>query len=80
MKETTSLLEFALWKAKMIESSPDKVKGGGHNNTKLKMDALDFRMKCCIICGADHVIENILPYLLTFNMILKTFEFYFRIN
>jgi hypothetical protein len=63
LKETTSLLEFALWKAKMIESSPDKVKGG-RNNTKLKMDASDFRMKCCIICRADHVIENILPYLL----------------
>jgi hypothetical protein len=63
LKETTSLLELALWKAKMIESSPDKVEGG-RNNKKLKMDASDFRMKCRISCGADHVITNVLPYLL----------------
>lgn len=60
MKEATSLLELALGKAKMIESSPDKVEGG-RNNKKLKMDASDFRMKCHISCGADHLIENVLP-------------------
>ena len=36
--------------------------GGG--NTKIKMDQSEFRLQCRISCGANHVIENVLPYLL----------------
>jgi hypothetical protein len=31
---------------------------------KMKMDGTDFRLQCCISCGADHVVENVWPYLL----------------
>jgi hypothetical protein len=28
------------------------------------MDRSDFRLDCRISCGADHAVENVLPYLL----------------
>ena len=30
----------------------------------MKMDLTDFRLQCRISCGADQVVENVLPYLL----------------
>ena len=48
LKESTSLLELALWKIKLDDS----------------MDPSEFRLQCRISCGADHVIENVFPYLL----------------
>jgi hypothetical protein len=48
LKEVTSLLELALWKIKLDDSS----------------DPSEFRLQCRISCGADHVIENVFPYLL----------------
>ena len=62
LKESTSLLELALWKARI--SSLDHEKAMGEGNKKMKMDQSDFRLQCRISCGADHVIENVLPYLL----------------
>jgi hypothetical protein len=48
LKEVTSLLELALWKIKLDDS----------------LDPSEFRLQCRISCGADHVIENVFPYLL----------------
>jgi hypothetical protein len=48
LKEVTSLLELALWKIKLDDS----------------LDPSEFRLQCRISCGADHVIENVFPFLL----------------
>ena len=39
----------------------------GGCNKKMKMDPSEFRLQCRVSCGADHVIENLLPYLLPPN-------------
>jgi len=62
LKESTSLLELALWKARIFSLDHEKAMGEG--NKKMRMDQSDFRLQCRISCGADHVIENVLPYLL----------------
>ena len=62
LKEISSLLELALWKMKLDYSKGGITMGGG--NKKIKMDQSEFRLQCRISCGADHVIENVLPYLL----------------
>ena len=60
--EGATMLELCLWKAKIDESRcgleverPSK---------KLKVDDTDFRKNCRISCGAEHVIGNVLPFLL----------------
>jgi len=59
----TSLLELAMWNARMDDSlDHGKTMGGG--NKKMKMDESEFRLQCRISCGADAVIVNVLPYLL----------------
>jgi hypothetical protein len=40
LKEASSILELALWKAKIVECRPDKVEGKANN----KMDVSDFRL------------------------------------
>jgi hypothetical protein len=60
----TSLLELALWKAKIDASNTDQGATMGGGNKKLKFDQSDFRQQCRITCGADHVVKNALPYLL----------------
>ena len=64
LKEMTSLLELALWKAKMDDSRLDHGETTGGGNKKMKIDQSDFRLHCRINCGANHVVENVLPYLL----------------
>ena len=54
LKQSTSLLELALWKMNIDASSTDNV---------VAME-VDNRLQCRISCGADFVIENVLPYLL----------------
>jgi hypothetical protein len=63
LKETTSILELAIWKAR-IDESKDCGRATGGSNKKMKMDGTDFRLQCRISCGADHVVENVWPYLL----------------
>jgi hypothetical protein len=62
LKEMTSLLELALWKARISNLDHGKVIGGG--NKKLKVDQSEFRSQCRVSCGADQVVENVWPYLL----------------
>jgi hypothetical protein len=64
LKESTSLLELALWKARIDDASVDRGKVMGSGNKKMKMDLSDFRLQCRVSCGADHVLENVFPYLL----------------
>jgi hypothetical protein len=58
LKEITSLLELALWKLRMDDDS----KAGGRGNKKMTFDQSDFRLRCRVSCGADHVVENAWPY------------------
>jgi hypothetical protein len=64
LKESTSLLELALWKmnidASNIDNDQGETMGGG--NKKMKFDQSDFRLQCRVSCGADHVVENVWPY------------------
>ena len=54
LKVSTSLLELALWKMNIDASSTDNGDAMGDDN----------RLECRTNCGADFVIENVLPYLL----------------
>jgi hypothetical protein len=71
LKEMTTLLELAMWKIKMDDSNDDGV-AMGDCNKKMKMDRSDFRLNCRISCGADHVVENLLPYLLPPDFVRST--------
>jgi hypothetical protein len=61
LKETTALLELALWKIKIDHG--DATGGGGNENMSID-NRSEFRLQCRISCGADYVMENVLPYLL----------------
>jgi hypothetical protein len=66
LKEMTSLLELAMWKTRMDDARTilDQGETIGGGNKRMKMDPSDFRLHCRISCGADHVVENVWPYLL----------------
>jgi hypothetical protein len=71
LKEMTSLLELALWKKKIDNSSLGHGGKMDTSNKKMKMDPSEFRLQCRINCGADQVIENVLPYLLPPDFVLS---------
>jgi hypothetical protein len=56
LKEITSILELALWKSGMNAS---------HLQKKTKTDKSSIRRQCRMTCGADVVINLVLPYLMT---------------
>ena len=63
LKETTTMLELALWKMKMS--------GNGHSNKnqthcqkKIKTDEASIRRQCRNTCGADIMIGLVLPFLI----------------
>ena len=65
LKEAMTLLELALWKAKLDE----KVNFDIDNSLETKLLKLSIiedegaRRECRITCGADIVIKNVLPFL-----------------
>jgi hypothetical protein len=59
LKVSTSLLELALWKMNIDASTIDNGDAMGDNN----------RLECRTNCGADFVIENVLPYLIPPNFV-----------
>jgi hypothetical protein len=59
LKDSTSLLELALWMMNIDASNIDNGVAMGDDN----------RLECCISCGADLVVENVLPYLLPLNFV-----------
>ena len=63
LKEATTILELVLWKNKFSEASNSKqvVESG----KKMKFDESAIREQCRSRCGADIVVENVLPYLIS---------------
>ena len=55
IKEGTSILELALWKAKIDEVRNKRPRVGGD---------VSYKEQCRINCGADIIIRNVLPYML----------------
>eukprot|EP00984_Skeletonema_dohrnii_P024934 scaffold14077_cov80-Skeletonema_dohrnii-CCMP3373.AAC.2 len=60
VKEAATLLELALWKAKLGEKEETCAEGRAK---KAKIDAESARREKRITCGADMVIKNVLPFL-----------------
>ena len=60
VKEGITLLELALWKAKLCKK--EDIYGEGMTK-KVKLDAKSARKERRITCGADLVIKNVLPFL-----------------
>ena len=63
LKETTSILELALWKLRMNEKHPQEE--ATHSQKKIKTDETSFRQQCRVTCGADIVIGHVLQFLVT---------------
>ena len=61
VKEGITLLELALWKAKLGENEEYAAE---MSSKKAKEDAESYRREKRITCGADMVIKNVLPFLL----------------
>jgi hypothetical protein len=62
LKETTTILELALWKMRMNEESHNEK--STRRQEKLKTNESSVRQHCRVTCGADVVIGRVLPYLL----------------
>ena len=60
VKEGITLLELALWKAKLCDKEDAC---GEKRSKKIKLDAESVRKERRITCGADLVIKNVLPFL-----------------
>eukprot|EP00984_Skeletonema_dohrnii_P017301 scaffold7856_cov72-Skeletonema_dohrnii-CCMP3373.AAC.5 len=60
VKEAVTLLELALWKAKLDEKDEN---GAAGRSKKVKLDAESARKEKRVTCGADTVIRNVLPFL-----------------
>ena len=60
VREGISLLELALWKAKLDETYDHPVEG---HRKKAKVDTKAARKEKRITCGADIVIKNVFPFL-----------------
>ena len=63
LKEFTTLLELALWKAKLDESQDERSLGSDHPVKKAKIDINAARQEKRITSGASIVIRNVLPFL-----------------
>ena len=63
VKEGITLLELALWKAKLGEQEETSVDSAEGKTKKAKVDAESTRKRKRITCGADMVIKNVLPFL-----------------
>ena len=57
LREGITLLELALWKAKLLGETEDS------QSKKAKVDSDNARKEKRITCGADTVIKNVLPFL-----------------
>jgi hypothetical protein len=64
LEEATNILELTLWKMTMNEKSHHKEEGTNQHQTKVKIDKSSFRSQCRVTCGADVIIQHVLPFLL----------------
>jgi hypothetical protein len=62
LKEATTILELALWKARM---NANNLQQGTHNPKKFKTDESSFRRQCRVTCGGDIVIRHMLRFLIS---------------
>jgi hypothetical protein len=60
LKEITTILELALWKIRMKTHNEEK----NRCQKKIKTDESSFRQQCRVTCGADVVIDHVLPFLI----------------
>ena len=63
LKEAATMIELVLWKNKISEARKVINEEGG-SRKKMKLDESAIREQCRSRCGANIVIENVLPYLL----------------
>ena len=63
LKETMTLLELALWKAKLLNEADEKKYKVNVVTKKAKIDAKAAREEHRVTCGASIVIKNVLPFL-----------------
>jgi hypothetical protein len=63
LKEVTSILELALWKMKINDTSHQQ-KSAIHQK-KIKTDESSIRQQCRVTCGADILIGQVMPYLIS---------------
>jgi len=71
LKEATTLLQLASWKNKMCLVNGNKKR----HNKKAKIEN-SVREQCRISCGADIIIEHVLPYLVSMPYVEVTYEVY----
>jgi hypothetical protein len=61
LKEATTLLELALWKANLDDNNGDRLEREGARTTRGSRKRA--REEICVTSGADVVIKNVLPFL-----------------
>jgi hypothetical protein len=65
LKEASTILELALWKARMtVNEKIHQVVMCGCQE-KVRIDKSEVQRQCRIKCGADVVIRHVLPYLIS---------------
>eukprot|EP00985_Skeletonema_marinoi_P022476 scaffold14366_cov128-Skeletonema_marinoi.AAC.1 len=60
VKQALTLLELAVWKAKLDEKDENSATG---RTKKAKLDGESVRKEKRVTCGANTVIKNVLPFL-----------------
>ncbi len=64
LKEAMTLLELALWKAKLLRNEGEKSEAEeGKKSKKAKVDKEGARKEHRVTCGSNIVIKNVLPFL-----------------
>ena len=63
LKEITTILELALWKLRINGNLP--AEEATHCRKKIKTDESSMRRQCRVTCGADVIIRNVLPFLIS---------------
>jgi hypothetical protein len=63
LKEITTILELAIWMMRMNEKSHQDV--ATKSQKKIKTDKSSTRQQCSVTCGADVIISNVLPYIIS---------------
>ena len=61
LKEATTLLELALWKANLDDNGEDRLEREGVRTTRESRKRA--RKDICVTSGASIVIKNVLPFL-----------------
>jgi hypothetical protein len=62
LKHATTMLELALWKMRINDSS--LIENATGHQKKIKTDEWSIRQQCRVACGADVVIGHTLPFLI----------------